>query len=130
MSPEKVVMIAFNDAHLCGDLQCRTISNAHDACPNCFSQTTTVARLIENEANALAHQIAFDSARAHIDRFTASIAETEISSGRTIEWRNLATEMNVDERFAVERAVQYLDARGALIRHELDPSMFRLEIGQ
>jgi len=57
-SPADIVSIKLDEAHICGDVECRTISNSDDVCPGCCGKTFTLANIVENPINSLAHEIA------------------------------------------------------------------------
>ena len=38
-TPESIVQLKLNDAHICGNLECSTISNCDDICPGCTCKT-------------------------------------------------------------------------------------------
>jgi len=121
MSPEQTTIIPLNNAHLCADLECRTISDSPGACPRCTSQTTTVACLIENGTNALAHEIAIESAKDEI----AILAKQARAEGK--QWFDVAHFTNGSQRVGVQRAVRYLEGCGLLIRHAEKPELIRWE---
>ena len=121
MSPEQTTTIPLNNAHLCADLECRTISDSPGTCPRCTSQTTTVACLIENETNALAHEIAIEAAKGDL----AILAKRVFAEGH--HWCNVQHFATDLKRIAVQRAVRYLEGCGVLIRHAEKPALVRWE---
>ena len=118
----KVIMLELKDAHLCGGLECRTISNVHAECPRCTSQTTTLAGLIENSANSMAHNIAMDAAKSSIQS-ACCLARLDDGS----RWNNLAEVICDSDVEHVEIAARYLDTVGVLIYHPDNPALVRWE---
>ena len=124
-TPERIIQLKLNDAHICGNVECNTISNCIDVCPGCTSQTATVAALIDNPLNSLAHEIAEESSRADIESFTSWLQEND-KPGR-LRWYNLATELDAAQRYWVDRAAEYLEGAGKLIRNPENALLVRWE---
>jgi hypothetical protein len=120
-TPESIVKLSLNEAHICGNLDCRTVSNCNDTCPGCTSQTSTLASIVENPVNSLAHEIAREAAMVELDSYTAQI---EIEG---VEWCDLETDASEQEREIVTRAARYLEAVGLLIRNANNPTLVRWE---
>jgi hypothetical protein len=124
-TPESIVRLDLNDAHICGTVGCNTISNCADVCPGCTSQTTTVATLINHPINALAHKIAEDSAKCDLEHFCSWLQPD--NGLLPTRWYNTSLKVHEAEREVIDRAVQYLAAIGVLIRHAQNPSLVRWE---
>src|ERR1700692_2640461 len=124
-TPESIVRLHLNDAHICGNVDCNTISNCDDVCPGCTSQTTTVATLIDHPINALAHRIAEDSAKCDLESFCSWLQTDD--GLLTTRWYNTSLKVHEAERELIDRAVQYLQAIGVLIRHAQNPLLVRWE---
>ena len=102
-----------NDAHICGNLECSTISNCDDICPGCTSKTEPVTTVIHHPIAALAHEIAEESAKSDLESFCVWLQTHDgLLSTR---WYNITTKVEDAKRGWIDRAVQYLQARGILI---------------
>jgi hypothetical protein len=123
--PGDIVKMTLSEAHICGNIDCRTVSNCGDACPGCTSQVASLASLVENPLNSLAHEIAEESAKSDIESFCAW-RHTDDGLLPT-RWYNVATEMGDGERECVDRAVKYLEARGILRRNLQTAALVRWE---
>jgi hypothetical protein len=116
-----VVRLSLEEAHLCGNVECNTISNRRAACPGCTSQTVPLSRLLGNPATQLAHEIARDSAQTDVDSFTLTVERDGVI------WHDIDSSMPDQERDYVMRAVRYLEVIGALVRHEQNANLIRWE---
>lgn len=111
--------------YICGNLECRTVSNVAGVCPSCTSPTTKLAPLVESEATELAHEMAFDKARIDIHSFAIPASE-----GAT-RWNDLdLANATPDEADDLQTAVRYLELRGKVIRHPLNRDWVRVEDGE
>lgn len=45
----KITMLGLDDAYLCADLDCKTISNVSQACPRCGSAVQSLANALSRE---------------------------------------------------------------------------------
>jgi len=120
-SPADIVSIKLDEAHICGDVECRTISNSDDVCPGCCGKTCTLANIVENPINSLAHEIADDESKIVIWSFSTF----EMIDG--VRWYNIDCEMGEDERGIIDRSMKYLTAVGSLILHPNDSALVRWE---
>lgn len=122
-TPESIVRLHLNDAHICGNVDCNTISNCSDECPNCTSKIEPLNTIIHHPINALAHKIAENSAKCDLESF-CSWLQTDDGLLPT-RWYNTSLKVHEAEREMIDRAVQYLQAIGVLIRHAQNPSLVR-----
>jgi hypothetical protein len=127
MNVENALMIPLKESHICGDIECSTISNVNDRCPRCFSETAHVAHLFDRRhatMNLLANEIAEECAKSDLESYTSYL---QINTPQPIRWYNTDCPMSAGERHYVDRAVEYLDARGILIRNIDHPALVRWE---
>jgi hypothetical protein len=116
-----IVKLRLDDAHICGGVNCRTISNCDGVCPGCLAPTSTLVHIVENPINVLAHEIALDHAKTDIWSHTNSVSVDGVM------WHDTTSIAGRQERADVKRAVRYLDGVGALIRYRENCALVRWE---
>jgi hypothetical protein len=118
--PMKAIHLKLVDAYLCGDDNCRSVSNCQDFCPSCRGHVTPVSALVEGKAKELAFEIARDSAKTDIDSY--SVPEFDIGC----KWYDTTPrDDEANSQMFVDRAITFLDMIGELIHHPAKQSWVR-----